>query len=113
MTQADPARMTATGRERYPRRIPTQTPQPTATLQRQKSNANNMWHVSAAEVADSFTDFDTFYRSVADVQWMDGEPPDAATQQRILVDAWNFLALDEAQLEEDDLNRRIDEGLED
>lgn len=48
-----------------------------------------------------FASFDEFYGSIADVQWIDGERPDHATQQRILTDAWNFLALDEARLEED------------
>lgn len=48
-----------------------------------------------------FASYEEFYGSVADVQWIDGERPDKHTQDRILTDAWNFLALDEARLEED------------
>lgn len=45
-----------------------------------------------------FANYDTFVADIADVQWMDGERPDEATQARILTDAWNFLVLDEQRL---------------
>lgn len=48
-----------------------------------------------------FASYDEFYGAVADVQWIDGEKPSEAEQQRILTAAWNFLALDEQRLEED------------
>lgn len=48
-----------------------------------------------------FASYEEFYGSVAEVQWIDGEKPDVRTQQRIMTDAWNFLALDEQKLEED------------
>ena len=41
-----------------------------------------------------FADFDEFYDSIADVQWIDGKP-DKATQNKILIEAWNFLTIEE------------------
>lgn len=48
-----------------------------------------------------FADFDEFFDHVADVQWIDGEKPDEATQRRILATAWSFLAIDEERLDRD------------
>lgn len=48
-----------------------------------------------------FASFEEFYGAIADVQWIDGERPSKKVQERILTDAWNFLALDERMLEED------------
>lgn len=48
-----------------------------------------------------FASYEEFYGAVADVQWIDGERPGALVRDRILTDAWNFLALDERRLEED------------
>ena len=45
-------------------------------------------------------DFDEFYNSIADVQWIDGKP-DKATQNKILIEAWNFLTIEERILEDD------------
>lgn len=57
------------------------------------------------------TDYDAFFHSIADVQWMDGDEVDRRERDRVLRDAWNFLALDERaqeddldDLDEDDLN---------
>jgi len=47
-----------------------------------------------------FADFDEFYESIAEVQWLDGAPSQDE-QSRILTEAWNFLCLDEALLEAD------------
>jgi hypothetical protein len=48
-----------------------------------------------------FADFDEFFASIAEVQWIDGERPDDATQLQILADAWNFLCIEEQILERD------------
>lgn len=48
-----------------------------------------------------FANYEEFFAHVADVQWIDGERPGALVRDRILTDAWNFLALDERRLEED------------
>ena len=47
-----------------------------------------------------FSDYDDFYNSIAEVQWVDGKP-DAATQERILTEAWNFLCIEERIMEND------------
>lgn len=48
-----------------------------------------------------FADFEDFYQSIAEVQWIDGEKPSAQEQKTILIDAWNFLCIEERLLEED------------
>lgn len=53
-------------------------------------------------------DYDEFYQSVARVEWIDGERPSPEEQQRVLTDAWNFLALDERLLEEFDPDEEED-----
>ncbi len=45
-------------------------------------------------------DFDEFYNSIAEVQWIDGKP-DKSTQNKILIEAWNFLTIEERILEDD------------
>lgn len=50
-----------------------------------------------------FADFDEFYQSFAEVQWLDGNAPSKQQQEQIFTDAYNFLCLDERLLE-DDLN---------
>ena len=55
----------------------------------------------AALPAGLFDDFDDFFASIAEVQWIDGERPDEATQLQILADAWNFLCIEEQILERD------------
>lgn len=48
-----------------------------------------------------FADFEEFFENIAEVQYLDGERPSDAEQKKILVDIWNFLALDEMLLEND------------
>ncbi len=48
-----------------------------------------------------FADFEEFYSNIAEVQWIDGEKPSAKEQERIMIEAWNFLAIEERLLEED------------
>ena len=50
-----------------------------------------------------FADFTQFYASIADVQWMDGKDsiPSLEEQRAIFTEAWNYLCLEERQLEED------------
>lgn len=43
-----------------------------------------------------FGSFEKFFAMVADVQWLSGHPPPKAEQEKILIEAWNFLALTEA-----------------
>lgn len=47
-----------------------------------------------------FATFEQFYQSIAETQWIDGKPT-KAEQERILYEAWNFLAIEERLLEED------------
>lgn len=58
-----------------------------------------------------FADFDEFYGSIAEVQWLDGKP-DKDTQERVLIDAWNFLSIEERLLEQDLEDIEIDENLD-
>lgn len=50
-----------------------------------------------------FADFDEFFASIAEVQWMDGKDgiPSKKEQQRIFTEAWNYLCLEERILEQD------------
>lgn len=53
-------------------------------------------------VADGyFADYDEFFENIAEVQYFDGERPSKAEQNQILIDIWNYIALEERQLEED------------
>lgn len=56
-----------------------------------------------------FAEFEDFYNNIAEVQWIDGERPSKDEQDRILTDAWNFLAIEERILEEDLANMEIEE----
>lgn len=56
-----------------------------------------------------FADFDDFFANIAEVQYIDGERPSQKEQDKILVDIWNFLALDEARLEDDLENMDLDD----
>ena len=47
-----------------------------------------------------FADFDAFYNSIAEVQWIDGKPSEEVARET-LVNAWNFLAIEERILEND------------
>lgn len=51
--------------------------------------------------AASFANYDEFYNGIAEVQWLDGEIPPEAVQSEILINAYNFLAIDERLLEND------------
>lgn len=46
-----------------------------------------------------FADFDEFYDHIAEVQWIDGKPSERI-QLEILTEAWNFLCIEDAILEE-------------
>lgn len=48
-----------------------------------------------------FASFEEFYKNIAEVQWFDGTPPSEKEQTKILIEAWNFLAIEERLLEED------------
>lgn len=48
-----------------------------------------------------FSDYDDFYNSIANVQWIDGKPNSNIIIDRVLTDAWNFLAIEEHILEND------------
>lgn len=47
-----------------------------------------------------FAEFENFFDSIAEVQWIDGRPSDEDVH-RTLVNAWNFLAIEEELLEND------------
>ncbi len=48
-----------------------------------------------------FASFEEFYENIADVQFLTGERPDEEEVESILIDAWNFMALEERRLDED------------
>jgi hypothetical protein len=48
-----------------------------------------------------FAKFEEFYNNIAEVQWIDGEIPNKNVQHEILIEAWNFLAIEERILEQD------------
>jgi hypothetical protein len=54
------------------------------------------------------TSFEEFYNSIAEIQWFDGEKPTDKIQEKILIEAWNFLAIEERILEQD-LDEMYDE----
>ena len=52
------------------------------------------------KVADGyFANFDEFFESIAEVQYIDGERPSEEEQNRLLVDVWNYIGLEERRLE--------------
>lgn len=48
-----------------------------------------------------FASFEEFYKSIADVQFLYGKRPNDEAVKSILVDAWNYLAIEERILESD------------
>lgn len=58
-----------------------------------------------------FVSFEEFYEQIADVQFFTGDRPDEDEVERILTDAWNFMALEERKLD-DDLESMEDDDYE-
>jgi hypothetical protein len=50
---------------------------------------------------EMFASFEEFYEHVAEVQWLDGVKPNQQDQQEILIKAWDYLAIEERILEDD------------
>lgn len=48
-----------------------------------------------------FSSYEEFYDSIAEVQWFDGDKLSDNKKTEILIEAWNFLAIEERLLEED------------
>ena len=48
-----------------------------------------------------FSDFKTFYNSLADIQFIYGKRPTEQEVESILVQAWNYLCLEEEKLDQD------------
>jgi len=48
-----------------------------------------------------FANYDEFYSNIAEVQWLDGQAPPEQEKESILINAYNFLAIDEWLLEND------------
>lgn len=48
-----------------------------------------------------FADFDEFYNGIADVQFIYGNRPDKDRMQRILIDAYNYMIIEDRILEQD------------
>jgi hypothetical protein len=46
-----------------------------------------------------FCSYEDFFESIADVQFLIGSKPNAQTINDLLVDAWNYLALEEQALD--------------
>ena len=55
-----------------------------------------------------FADFEDFYSSIAEVQWIDFKPNERE-QKQILTEAWNFLCIEERILEDDLEEIELDE----
>ena len=54
------------------------------------------------KVADGyFAEFSEFFNSIAEIQYLDGERPPLKEHKQIMEDIWNYIALEEAKLEED------------
>jgi len=47
-----------------------------------------------------FCDYDEFYKSIANVQWIDGKPSNEEIE-RVLIDAWNFILIEDEILDND------------
>jgi hypothetical protein len=47
-----------------------------------------------------FASFEQFYSNIAEVQWLDGAPSQELIHQT-LIDAWNFLSIEDRILEDD------------
>lgn len=56
-------------------------------------------------------DYEEFYASIADVQFVHGERPSAAELEVILTDAWNYMLIEDRLSEQDieDIERDIEE----
>lgn len=48
-----------------------------------------------------FADYDEFYGNVASVEWIDGKPKDENLIERTMIDAYNFMVIEDRILEED------------
>ncbi len=46
-----------------------------------------------------FANFDEFFENIAEVQYIDGERPSEEEQNRLLIDIWNYIGLEERRLE--------------
>lgn len=47
-----------------------------------------------------FAGFEEFYNHIADVQFFTGDRPEEEEVKEILIDAWNFMGLEEKRLDE-------------
>ncbi len=47
-----------------------------------------------------YADWEEFYASAADIQFLTGERPDQEQVEILMIEAWNFLCLEERLLEE-------------
>ena len=56
-----------------------------------------------------FASYEQFFESIAEVQWLDYVKPSVYKQEKILTEAWNFLAIEERLLEQDMEDIIIDE----
>jgi len=60
-----------------------------------------------------FSSYEEFYNSIADVQFIYGTRPDDPVElERILTDAWNYMAIEERLLE-GELDELTDDEIED
>lgn len=48
-----------------------------------------------------FATFEEFFQNIAEIQYLDGERPGKKQHEEILIDIWNYIALEERQLETD------------
>ena len=48
-----------------------------------------------------FASFEEFYQNIADIQFFTGDRPNKEKVDEILIDAWNFIALEERKLDDD------------
>jgi len=48
-----------------------------------------------------YTDFDKFFKNVAEVQYLEGKRPSESEQQQILNDVWNFITMEKGSIHDD------------
>lgn len=48
-----------------------------------------------------FADFEDFFDGIVELQWLDGVAPSESEKQKLLIQAWNYLAIEDRILEDD------------
>jgi transposase len=57
--------------------------------------------VSYKRTPGYYTDFEKFFKNVAEVQYLEGEKPPKSEQQQIMNDIWNYLTMEKSANKDD------------